>query len=105
MNRIEIARLWSERSDRISLTFLWRERHRNLARFSAEFICSFAAGIGAKRIFEVGGSSGLSTIALAAAARQVSGRVTSIEKEPLRQAEARQTLSVLNSPHTSSIFG
>ena len=54
-----------------------------------------AAGIGAKRILEVGGSSGLSTIALADAARRVSGRLISIEREPLRQTEARQTLSDL----------
>ncbi|HYL35708.1 MAG TPA: DUF1442 domain-containing protein, partial [Bryobacteraceae bacterium] len=40
-------------------------------------------------------SSGISTIALAAAARHTGGRLVSIEKEPLRQAQARETLSRL----------
>ncbi len=44
---------------------------------------------------EIGGSSGISTIALAAAARETSGRLLSLEIEPLRQAEARGTLARL----------
>jgi predicted O-methyltransferase YrrM len=105
-DRIEIARLWERKIRQDELDLPLAERHRNLAPASAEFICSLAAGIGAKRILEVGGSSGLSTIALAAAARQVSGRVTSIEKEPLRQAEARQMLSRLElAPYVEHILG
>src|SRR5208282_1869735 len=45
---------------------------------------------------EVGGSSGLSTLALANAARRGSGRVISIETEPNGQAEARHTRSHLD---------
>jgi predicted O-methyltransferase YrrM len=71
------------------------ERHRNLEPSSAEFICALAAGCGARRLLEVGGSSGLSTIALAAAARTTDGRVVSIEIEPVRQALARQRLAEL----------
>jgi len=44
---------------------------------------------------EIGGSSGISTIALAAAARETQGRLTSIEIEPSRQAESRETLTRL----------
>ena len=40
----------------------------------------------------MGGSSGISTIALAAAARETGGRLTSIEIEPSRQAEAQETI-------------
>jgi len=93
--RVEIARLWERKLRQDALGLPQAERHRNLEPASAEFICSLAAGIGAKRILEVGGSSGLSTIALADAARRVSGRLISIEREPLRQTEARQTLSDL----------
>jgi len=104
--RIEIARLWERklRHDAQGLPLV--ERHRNLEPASAEFISSLAAGIGAKRILEVGGSSGLSTIALAAAARQVSGQVISVEREPNRQAEARQTITRLDlAPYVEFILG
>jgi caffeoyl-CoA O-methyltransferase len=70
-------------------------RHRNLEPATAEFLCGLAGGIRAKRILEIGGSSGLSTIALASPARETSGRVISAESEPQRQAEARQTLARL----------
>ena len=72
------------------------ERHRNLEPPSAEFLCALAAGVGAKRIVEIGGSSGISTIALAAAARETEGRLTSIEIESSRQAESRETLKRLS---------
>jgi predicted O-methyltransferase YrrM len=104
--RIEIARLWERKLRQDALDLPQAARHRNLEPASAEFICALAAGIGAKRILEIGGSSGLSTIALAAAARQVSGKVTSLEKEPHRQAEARQTLAQLDlAPFVEFILG
>ena len=54
---------------------------------------------------EIGGSSGISTIALAAAARSVEGHLTSIEIEPQRQQEARQTLSHLGlAPYVKFIW-
>ncbi len=93
--RREIARLWARKLDQDSRKLPQPERHRNLEPDSAEFVCALAAGIGAKRIVEIGGSSGLSTIALAAAARKTGGRVTSIELEPVRQAEARETIARL----------
>jgi predicted O-methyltransferase YrrM len=93
--RAEIARLWERKLRQDALNLPQAERHRNLEPASAEFICALATGLGAKRILEIGGSSGISTIALAAAARAVSGKVTSIEREPQRQAEARQTISNL----------
>ncbi|HYL38341.1 MAG TPA: DUF1442 domain-containing protein, partial [Bryobacteraceae bacterium] len=93
--RTEIARLWAQKLEQDTRRLPQSERHRNLEPPSAEFICALAAGIGARRIVEIGGSSGISTIALAAAARHTGGRLVSIEKEPLRQAQARETLSRL----------
>jgi len=90
--RVEIARLWERKLRQDALGLSQAERHRNLEPASAELICALAASIGAKRILEIGGSSGLSTIALAAAARQVSGQVVSIERDAHRQAEALETL-------------
>jgi predicted O-methyltransferase YrrM len=88
----EIDRLWTRKLKQDAQDLPQPERHRNLEPVSAEFIHALAAGIEAKRILEIGGSSGISTIALAAAAKMTGGRVISIEKEPLRQAEARQTI-------------
>jgi predicted O-methyltransferase YrrM len=90
--RIEIARLWQRKLEQDAKGLPQPERHRNLEPASAEFLCAFAEGLGAKRMLEIGGSSGISTIALAAAARQFGGRVSSIEIEPQRQNESRKSL-------------
>ena len=93
--REAIARLWSEKLAQDARGLPHQERHRNLEPHSAEFICALAAGCQARTLLEIGGSSGLSTIALAAAARLTAGRLVSIEIEPSRQDEARRTLRAL----------
>jgi predicted O-methyltransferase YrrM len=93
--RQEIDRLWARKLRQDADGTAQRDRHRNLEPVSAEFLFALAVGIGAKKMVEIGGSSGISTIALGAAARAVSGHVISIEIEPQRQQEARQTLSQL----------
>jgi predicted O-methyltransferase YrrM len=93
--RAEIDRLWARKLQQDAQGLPQPERHRNLEPSSAEFIHALAAGIEAKRILEIGGSSGISTIALGAAARETGGRVISIEREPVRQADARQTIARL----------
>jgi len=94
--RAEIDRLWARKLQQDAQRLPQPERHRNLEPSSAEFIHALAAGIEARRILEIGGSSGISTIALAAAGRLTGGRVISIEREPLRQADARQTITRLS---------
>lgn len=93
--RQEIDRLWVRKRDQDARGRPKAERHRNLEPDSAEFVCALAAGLRATRLVEVGGSSGLSTIALAAAARRTGGRLVSIEIEPERQAEAKATIARL----------
>jgi len=93
--RAEIARLWKRKLDQDAREIPQSERHRNLEPASAELVCALAAGLGARRAVEIGGSSGISTIALAAAMRATHGRLTSIEIEPVRQAESKQTLERL----------
>jgi|SRR5579871_2112248 len=90
--RAAIARLWQRKLEQDARGLPQAERHRNLEPPSAEFLCALAAGIGAKRMVEIGGSSGISTIALAAAARAVAGKLTSIEIEAKRQGESREIL-------------
>lgn len=94
-DRAEIDRLWTKKLDQDARGLPQQDRHRNLEPPSAEFLCALAAGVNAKRILEIGGSSGLSTIALAAAARHTNGRVISVELEPMRQAEAKNNISKL----------
>lgn len=93
--RAKIAKLWIRKIDQDARKLPKEQRHRNLEPDSAEFISALAAGIKAKKILEIGGSSGISTIALAAAARVTGGHLTSIEIEPTRQAESRETISEL----------
>jgi predicted O-methyltransferase YrrM len=93
--RAEITRLWSRKLEQDERKLPQAERHRNLEPDAAELLCALASGLHAKRAVEIGGSSGISTIALAAAMRATGGRLTSIEIEPVRQAESRATLDRL----------
>ncbi len=102
----EIDRLWARKLDQDAKKLPQSDRHRNLEPSSAEFIHALAAGIEAKRILEIGGSSGISTIALAAAASLTAGKLTSLEIEPQRQAEARETIHRLTlANHVEFILG
>jgi len=93
--RLEVDRLWTRKLQQDASGLPQSLRHRNIEPASAEFLHALAAGMGAKRMVEIGGSSGISTIALAAAARDTSGRLLSLEIEPARQNEARETLARL----------
>jgi predicted O-methyltransferase YrrM len=93
--RSAIARLWQRKLEQDTQGLPQAERHRNLEPPSAEFLCALATGVGARRMVEIGGSSGISTIALAAAARDVGGSLISIEIEHRRQQESRETLRSL----------
>lgn len=93
--RSEIARLWQRKLDQDKKGLPQSKRHRNLEPDSAEFIHALVCGLHAKSILEIGGSSGLSTIALASAAREINGKLTSIEIEAERQLESRNTIRQL----------
>jgi len=93
--RNAIAALWSEKLSQDARGLPQSQRHRNLEPASADVVCALASGMGARRLLEIGGSTGISTITLAAAARHTGGRVTSIEIEPTRQAQAQQRLEEL----------
>lgn len=93
--RAAIMRLWQRKLEQDARGLPQSERHRNLEPASAEFLFVLASGVGAKRVVEIGGSSGISTISLSASARTVGGKVISIEIEPSRQAESHEILSGL----------
>ena len=93
--RREIQRLWNIKQQQDAADLPQSQRHRNLHPASAEFLYSLAVGLGAKKMVEVGGSSGISTIALASAARETDGKLISLEIEPQRQAESKRTIEKL----------
>ena len=93
--RLAIRRLWTRKLEQDASRLPRSERHRNLEPASAEFLASLAYGLDAKELLEIGGSSGISTIALAAAARATAGKLISIEIDPVRQAEAKETIHSL----------
>jgi predicted O-methyltransferase YrrM len=93
--RAAIDALWTVKISQDARDLPQARRCRNLEPDSAELIAALAAGARATRLLEIGGSSGISTIALAAAARQTGGRLVSIEIEPARQAESKATLADL----------
>lgn len=101
-----IDRLWRRKLEQDATRTPQAERHRNLEPDSALLLCALATALGAKRLMEIGGSSGLSTIALAEAARRTGGRLASIEIEPRRQEEARRTLQDLGlAAHVDFMLG
>jgi predicted O-methyltransferase YrrM len=89
----EIQRLWARKVQQDTADVPFAERHRNLAPASAEFLSVLVSGVGARKIAEIGGSSGISTIALAAAAQETHGKLISLEIEPRRQTESKQTIA------------
>ena len=61
--RAAMARLWARKADQDARGLPRAERHRNIEPDAAELIHVLARGCHAQRLLEVGGSSGLSTIA------------------------------------------
>ena len=94
-HRAEIRRLWARKMQQDTADVPFAERHRNLAPASAEFLCALVSGVGARKTVEIGGSSGISTIALIFAAQQTKGKLISLEIEPRRQAESTETIARL----------
>jgi predicted O-methyltransferase YrrM len=70
-----------------------RARYRNVAPQTAELLGVLVRATGARRILELGTSSGYSTIWLADAAQATGGRVTSVEIDPQRTRLARANLA------------
>jgi predicted O-methyltransferase YrrM len=67
LKRDAIDRLCTRKLDQDTRKLPQLERHRNLEPDSAEFLCALATGCHARELVEIGGSSGISTIALAEA--------------------------------------
>jgi len=69
------------------------QRTRNVERETGRFLALLVRATNARELLEIGSSNGVSTIWLAAAARQNGGRVTGTEILPERAAEANRNLA------------
>ena len=63
-------------------------RYRNITEDTGEFLSLLIQAVSARRILEVGTSNGYSTLWLADAVERIGGRVTTIEVDARRAAEA-----------------
>jgi caffeoyl-CoA O-methyltransferase len=68
------------------------QRTRNVERETGRWLALLVRATRAREVLEIGSSNGVSTIWLAAAARQNGGRVTGTEILPERAAEANRNL-------------
>ncbi len=83
-----------EEEDSSSRNF-WRDKFVAIDRDKAEFVYLLCRAIGAKRVIEAGTSFGVSTLFLAAAARDNGGGlVTTCDNEPTKTAVARQNFEI-----------
>ena len=69
------------------------QRLRAITPDVGQFLLTLALAVGARRIVEVGTSSGYSTLWLALAARRTGGRVTTFEIDPDKVALAARTFA------------
>ena len=69
------------------------QRTRNVERETGHWLALIVRAMNAPQVLEIGSSNGVSTIWLAAAARQNGGRVTGTEIIPERAAEANRNLA------------
>jgi caffeoyl-CoA O-methyltransferase len=69
------------------------QRTRNVERETGRWLALLVRATNARDLLEIGSSNGVSTIWLAAAVRQIGGRVTGTEILPERAAEANRNLA------------
>jgi predicted O-methyltransferase YrrM len=69
------------------------QRSRQVERSTGRFLFALAASQAGIEVLEIGGSRGYSTMWLAAGARVLGGRVTSLEQDPLKCAAWRTNIA------------
>ena len=93
--RIEavLERLYAEDAAQRAAGLPSSQRTRNVERETGRWLALLVRATNAREVLEIGSSNGVSTIWLAAAARQNGGRVTGTEILPERAAEANRNLA------------
>jgi predicted O-methyltransferase YrrM len=88
-----LERLYAEDAAQRAAGLPSSQRTRNVERETGRWLALLVRATNARQLLEIGSSNGVSTIWLAAAARQSGGRVTGTEILPERAAEANHNLA------------
>ncbi len=88
-----LERLYAEDAAQREANLPSSQRTRNVDRETGRWLALLVRATNARDLLEIGTSNGVSTIWLAAAARQNGGRVTGTEILPERAAEANRNLA------------
>jgi caffeoyl-CoA O-methyltransferase len=88
-----LERLYAEDAAQRAAGLPSSQRTRNVERETGRWLALLVRAMDAPEVLEIGSSNGVSTIWLAAAARQNRGRVTGTEILPERTAEANRNLA------------
>jgi predicted O-methyltransferase YrrM len=88
-----LERLYAEDAAQRAAGLPSSQRTRNVERETGRWLALLVRATNARELLEIGSSNGVSTIWLAAAARQNGGRVTGTEILPERAAEANCNLA------------
>jgi len=88
-----LERLYAEDAAQRAAGLPSSQRTRNVERETGRWLALLVRATNARELLEIGSSNGVSTIWLAAAARQNGGRVTGTEILPERAAEANRNLA------------
>jgi caffeoyl-CoA O-methyltransferase len=88
-----LERLYAEDADQRAANLPSAQRTRNVERETGHWLALLVRATKARELLEIGSSNGVSTIWLAAAARQNGGRVTGTEILPERAAGANGNLA------------
>ena len=88
-----LDRLYAEDAAQRAAGLPSSQRTRNVDRETGRWLALLVRATNAREVLEIGSSNGVSTIWLAAAARQNGGQVTGTEILPERAAEANRNLA------------
>jgi caffeoyl-CoA O-methyltransferase len=88
-----LERLYADDAAQRAANLPSSQRTRNVERETGHWLALLVLATNAREVLEIGSSNGVSTIWLAAAARQNGGRVTGTEILPERAAEANRNLA------------
>ena len=99
-----LARLYAEDAAQRAANLPSSRRTRNVDRETGRWLALLVRATKARELLEIGSSNGVSTIWLAAAARENGGRVTGTEILPDRAAEANRNLAAAGLDGVASIM-
>jgi caffeoyl-CoA O-methyltransferase len=88
-----LEQLYAEDAAQRAASLPSSQRTRNVERETGHWLALIVRSMNAPQVLEIGSSNGVSTIWLAAAARQNGGRVTGTEILPERAVEANRNLA------------